>query len=612
MMHRSWSLLASALLLAAPSAHAATGRDGEVRAVSLVPASGKAELVIQIQGAVQVTDRTLSDPSRIVLDIAGATLGSGMNRSAYDGVKRAGVTNVRLSQYTPDVVRVVMDVERLVPYRIERTDDAIHVSFGSDQGFLAWNGGSVTAVRDRAVAVAPVPAPVTELASAREEPMSAAASSDARLLNRAMGRSSQNRNIPRITVSWNNASIEEVIGGFQAISGQSIILGKEIKRSVTAEIIDKPWTEAFYAILAAQGLTAQEMPGGILRVDQPSNLAEIDSLEQRETHVVRVNYARVGELVASLKGILTKRGAAVADSATNSVILTDVRSNIDFVVDFVSQLDLKPKTVSIQAKIIFVDRTDLEQLGFKYDIGSRQQYFNKVISRPDPLKGGNPSDPGVNVVNLGGNQIAAIGNGDENISHSALDLIFSTAIGGFSITSFLQALEQVNLSDVQAEPPITTQDNKQASIRVGEDIPIRVIDANAPTAAGQAVRANVQFRETGIKLLVTPHVTNDGQISLDLSTERSSLQELAAADLGFIISKQETKNQLLVSDGETAVIGGLTVTTVTKTRSGIPLLSSLPLIGGLFSFSSNNENRKDLIILVTPRIVGDSKVVPES
>ncbi len=604
MIHRCWSLLASALLLAAPSAHAVTDRDGEVRAVSLVPASGKAELVIQIQGAVQVTDRTLTDPNRIVLDIAGATLGAGMNRSAYDGVKRAGVLNVRLSQYTPDVVRVVMDVERLVAYRVERSDEAIRVSFGSDQGFLAWNGGSVTGVRDQAMAVVPAPAPD------RVEAAPAISSAEARL-NRAMGRT-QSRNVPRITVSWNNASIEEVIGGFQAISGQSIILGKDIKRTVTAEIIDKPWPEAFYAILAAQGLSAQEMPGGILRVDQPSNLAEIDSLEQRETHVVRVNYARVGELVGSLKGILTRRGTAIADSATNSVILTDVRSNIDLVVDFVGQLDLKPKSVSIQAKIIFVDRTDLEQLGFKYDIGTRDQFYNRIVQRPDPLKGGNPYDPGVNVVNLGGNQVSAVGNGDAVLRNPALDLLFSTAIGGFSITSFLQALEQVNLSDVQAEPTITTQDNKQASIRVGEDIPVRVIDANAPTAAGQAVRANVQFRETGIKLLVTPHVTNDGQISLDLATERSSLQTLAAADLGFIIAKQETRNQLLVSDGETAVIGGLTVTTVEKTRSGIPLLSSLPLIGSLFSFSSTTENRKDLIILVTPRILGDGKVVPES
>ena len=158
---------------------------------------------------------------------------------------------------------------------------------------------------------------------------------------------------------------------------------------------------------------------------------------------------------------------------------------------------------------------------------------------------------------------------------------------------------------MQAEPTITTQDNKAALIRVGEDIPVRVIDlASAQAAAGTVARANVQFRETGIKLLVTPHVTDDGHISLTLQTERSSIQTLAAADLGFIISKQESSNQLLVADGETAVIGGLTVTTVEKSKTGIPLLSSLPLIGSLFSFSTTRENRKDLIILVTPRVVG--------
>ena len=602
MIRRSSSLLASALLLAAPPVSRAP-TDGEVRAVSLVPAVGRAELVIQVRGAVEVTDRTLRDPNRIVLDVAGATLASGVERASYDGVKRAGVLNVRVKQFTPDVVRIVLDVDQLVPYRVERTAEAIRVSFGAEQGFVAWNSGAVAEASEP-----PAPAPV------RAEPRAAPAPTpdeEPSVLTRALGRTQGSRGVPRITVSWNNASIEEVIAGFQAISGKSIILGKDIKRTVTAEIRDMPWTEAFYGILAAQGLSAQEMPGGIIRVDAPQNLAEIDSLEPRETYVVRVNYARVGELVNSVKGVLTKRGAAVPDTATNSIILTDTKSNLQNVVDFVTQLDLRPKQVSIQAKIIFVDRTDLEQLGFKYDIGTRNQFYNKIIQRPDPLKGNQPYDPGVNVVNLGGNEVAAIGNADAVVKNPALDLLFSTAIGGFSITSFLQALEQIDLSDVQAEPTITTQDNKQATIRVGEDIPIRVIDANAPTAAGQAVRANVQFRETGIKLLVTPHVTNDGQISLDLSTERSSIQTLAAADLGFIIAKQETKNQLLVADGETAVIGGLTVTTVTKSHSGIPLLSSLPLIGSLFSFSSNTENRKDLIILVTPRILNDSKAAPQ-
>ena len=115
----------------------------------------------------------------------------------------------------------------------------------------------------------------------------------------------------------------------------------------------------------------------------------------------------------------------------------------------------------------------------------------------------------------------------------------------------------------------------------------------------------MQFKETGIRLTVTPHVTNNRQVLMQLHTERSAVQPLAAADLGFVFSKQKADNQLLVNDGETAVIGGLTVTQVTKSRSGIPLLGSLPIVGKLFTIDSDTENRRDLIILVTPRITDD-------
>src|SRR5262249_42484419 len=143
------------------------------------------------------------------------------------------------------------------------------------------------------------------------------------------------------------------------------------------------------------------------------------------------------------------------------------------------------------------------------------------------------------------------------------DLAYSIAIGGFSLTSFLSALERVDLTDVQSEPVITTKDNKKASLLVGQEIPVRIIDASSIGAgAGTAPRATVQFKQVGIKLDVTPHVTNNRQIVLSIETERSALQVLSAADLGFTIDKQSTKNEMLVDDGETAVIGGLTVTTV--------------------------------------------------
>ncbi|HEY7635497.1 MAG TPA: type II and III secretion system protein, partial [Gemmatimonadales bacterium] len=233
----------------------------------------------------------------------------------------------------------------------------------------------------------------------------------------------------------------------------------------------------------------------------------------------------------------------------------------------------------------------------------RNQFFNKLVQRTDPSTG-DPFNPNVNIVDLGGGSVAAVGNADANITGSALDLIFSTSIGGFSLTSFLSALERTELADIQAEPVISTLDNRQADILVGEETPVRVIDASSGANGGVA-RANVQFKETGIRLTVTPHVTNNRQVMMQLHTERSAIQPLAAADLGYIFQKQKADNQLLVSDGETAVIGGLTVTTVNKTKSGIPLLSGLPIVGKLFSFNSETENRRDLIILVTPRITDD-------
>jgi len=410
---------------------------------------------------------------------------------------------------------------------------------------------------------------------------------------------------PRITVVWDRANVADVVAGFAAFSGRTIILGKGITGEVTAEVKNQPWPQAFQAILASQGLSAQEMAGGIIRVDAPSVLASLDSLEPLETNVVRINYGKAKELTKSIEGSLTKgRGKVIADENTNSLIITDTRSKVANIADFVRGLDIRTPQVSIKAKIVFVDRTDIEELGVKYDLGSNNQFFNKLVQRPDPnaTKPGETYKPEINIIDLGGNAVSGIGNADGTIVGSALDLVFSTALGGFTLTSFLSALERQDLSDVQAEPVITTLDNRKADILVGEETPVRVIDAGSNSADA---KSTVQFKETGIRLTVTPHVTSNRQIAMELHTERSAIQEITAGDLGFTFSTQRADNQLLVNDGETAVIGGLTVTEVTNSRSGIPLLSGLPIIGKLFGFSKTEENRRDLIILVTPRIIDD-------
>jgi type IV pilus assembly protein PilQ len=556
--------------------------------VSLTPAAGKAEVVIGIRGAVEVKDFILASPDRLVLDVVGATLSDGAP-ALYDGVKRGGVLDLRYSQFRPDVVRIVLDLDAPKEYKVERTGESVRIVFGATAGFEAWTSTEAEAMPP-AAEVPAVPARVIAHRPPAAMPLSRATRAEE----------------PRITVTWDRASIADVVAGFAAFSGRTIILGKDVKGEVTAEVKNQPWPMAFQAVLASQGLSAQEMTGGIIRVDAPSVLSALDSLEPLETSIVRINYAQAGSLSKTVESILTKgRGRVVADTGSNALIITDTRSRIQNVSDFVRGLDIRTPQLSIQAKIIFVDRTDVEELGIKYDLGDRGQFFNKVVQRREP--GGGPTDffdKNVNIIDLGGNSVSAIGNADATITGSALDLIYSTSIGGFSLTTFLSALEKSELADIQAEPVITTLDNRQADILVGEETPVRVIDASSGAGGGTA-RANVQFKETGIRLTVTPHVTNNRQILMQLHTERSAIQPLAAADLGFIFQKQKADNQLLVNDGETAVIGGLTVTSVTKNRAGIPLLSGLPIIGKLFSFSKDEENRRDLIILVTPRITDD-------
>jgi type IV pilus assembly protein PilQ len=577
--------LAVALMGLASPARADVSDPGSVTGVSVVSAPGRAEVVIAISGAVQLKDFILKDPARLVVDLTGVTIDA-RSLGMYDGVNRGGVLNVRTGQYSAQTVRVVVELDAVKEYTIDQNANEIRISFGAERPFLAWSSaapGEFQAPSARPASARPAGSPEVSAVSYK-----AAAPGDE----------------PRITVTWDNASIADVVAGFAAFSGRSIILGRDINGLVSAEIKNQPWTEAFYAVLATQGLSATELPGGIIRVDSPVALSALDSLEPLETVVVRMNYARSKEMAKNLDGILTKgRGKVFSDTASNSLIITDTRSRVQNVATFARSLDIKTPQVAIQAKIIFVNRTSLDELGLKYDLGSQSTFFNSLVQRPDPGDPGSNYDPSTTVVGLGGNSLAAVGNAEANISQPALDLVWSTAIGNFDFTVFLTALEQTELADVQAEPTINTLDNREANILVGEETPVRVIDYGSGTVAAQST---VQFKQTGIKLVVTPHVTDDRHVMMKLHTERSAVRPVADRELGFIVETQQADNQLLVADGQTAVIGGLTVTEVNKTRSGIPMLSRLPLLGPLFSFSSNRETRKDLIILVTPRILDDN------
>lgn len=581
-MKRSMMLALVGLVLMAPPVLAGPG---EVKAVSVLPGAGKALVVIDVTGSVSVQDFTLDNPARLVIDVVGATLKT--SGVLYDGRNRGGVVNIRSGQFRPDVVRIVLELESLRGYELEYAEDAIRISLGTDRTFAAWS--SVAA---------------SDQLTRRVSPARAAPASPPAPLQSQQ---------PVVTASYDSASIAEVMEGFAALSGKTIVLGKDVSGYVTARIRNQPWDVAFEAILESQGLAAAENEYGIIRVATQAALSARDSLEPLTTKIMRVNYAKASSLIPVLDGARSGRGKVVADTSTNSLVVTDVPSRVANMEELVQNLDLQTPQVSIQAKIILVSRTDVMDLGIQYDFGDdgRSTFFNTVIARPDPTKGFDTDGDGIQdafqpydanlipaVVNLGGDVVSGVANASSELPATALDLLFSVAIGRFSLTSWLQALESAQLADEQAEPVVTTADNRKATILVGDRTPIRVVDVGAQAASA----ASIQLVETGIRLEVTPHVTANRQVLLDIRAENSSVN-VAETDLGVAFGTREATSQILVNDGQTAVIGGLTQTSVTMSKSGIPYLVDLPIIGNLFGVTRRREVRQDLLILVTPHVL---------
>ncbi len=646
-MKQVWTLIAAGTvaLASARGAGAATADPGDtppaprgaaVTGVSVLPSDGRADVVVDVDGAVDVQDFVLEmQPYRVVLDLTGARLSIGSH--FYDRIARGAVTNVRYAQYKAGVVRVVVELDGPRKYTMTRDDHAVHLKFeGGEPKFAAWNSGvslvpvvAVAAVKEspRAADVA-VPTPmasdiVATNAGVLVTPI--VKRSDVPMAGHSVLQHGTQSQQPRMTVTYQDADIRDVLAAFAAFSGRTVVVGREVEGKVTAEVRDQPWDVALQAVLSAQQLAASEDQYGIITVDSYKNIQSKQASEPLITQLVSINYASAPSLVKTVESLLARdcggaaaggasgagclaRGNVVADSGTNSLLITESQSHMNDVVNYVRDLDIRTPQVSIKAKIVFINRTVTQNLGLAYDFEEPTQYFNKLVDHVNPTQAPSLFDPNTYVVNVGGDALAGISNASRPFASSAaLNLIYSMSLGKFSLTSFLDALSLNNMSDVQAEPSVVTLDNRPAKIQVGQETPIRVIDASSNGVGGTA-RATVSFKETGIILQVTPHITNNGQVLMQLHAEQSTLSQ-TGGDLGFFFFKRYADNQLLVNDGETAVIGGLTQTTVTKQKQGIPILSDLPIIGGLFSQTSNEEDKQDLLILVTPHILPDNEPV---
>jgi type IV pilus assembly protein PilQ len=572
-----FALLLPALAAAAPAPPAA---DGSVASLRLEGREGRTELTVEIAGGqVSWNDFALSGPPRVVVDIQNATLD--LPARSFDGLDRGGVRGVRTSQHAPDVVRVVLDLERETTYRVERVGGGLRISLASGAtAFAPWSSG---AGRPAQTASRPQSQPQTQPARAQQ--------------------TSQAR---RITVSFENSEMRDVLATFAEFSGRSIIAGTDVSAIVVdgVRFTNQPWDVALRTLLQAYGLAAEELTGGIIRVDRVEALAARAAAEPLVTQPFRINYVPAGDLARTFASMMSERGNIVADTSTNTLIVTEVERVVRDIQSLIQTLDVPVPQVAIEAKIIFVDRTQLEALGIRYDLKDfGGNSFGGLVETPvyDPVTGlptGESTD--ADRFLLGGPSIGAVGNAASEIDNPTLDVAVSLLLANrFSLIALISALQSTSIADVQAMPQISMLDNTTSRIFVGEEITF--LTASAAGGAGGAVTLQPVQVEAGIELEVTPHITSDGRVRLALRAENSNPRTTENNLLN--VARQQAETEVLAQDGETVVIGGLTVTRVEENRSGIPFLMDLPLLGGLFRVTRREETKQDLLILVTPHIV---------
>ncbi len=561
-------LLLSTVLVsvAAPPASASpTVEPGEVTEVRISSEAGRTAITIATRGTVRMREFLLEDPPRLVVDVEGAR--HALPGHVYDGVRRGAVRRLRTSQFREDVVRLVFDLTAPFAYGVERRPGEVTVLLEGGGSFAAWSTAAAS----------------TDASRTPDRARSASAA-PARGL-RAAGQ-------PRISVTYDSAPMLEVLAGFAEFARMSIVPGSGVTEKTVrgVEIVDRPWDVALDAILRAQGLGWRRLEGDILLVDDLAALQARDTL-RTETRVLRIDYAGADSVARVLEQLASERGEVVPYRGTNSIIVTDVPPVVARMDSLVRVLDRRTPQVSIEARIVFVDRTDVQSLGIGYSLrdhdGPASAVSDELAEGRDPPR-----------VDLTGDALSTLANAAGRLPSATLQILAATAFGDFSLFAFLDALATRELTDVQAAPTIQVVDNERARIQVGDDVPIRVLERSAQAEQAQAT---VRFEPTGVILEVTPQVTNGNQVLLDIRAERSGVS-LGQPDVGFTVNRQIGETRVLVDNGETAVIGGLTRSELTESTTGIPGLMSLPIVGGLFRTRQRREFKEDLIILVTPHV----------
>ncbi len=583
------------------SVNATAGKDG-------------AKVVITGNGAIKAKILKL-DGNRLVVNIPGA---KSKARPAIIPVRKGGLDKVRIGQH-PDKVSVVLDLKKPMDYTATSEGNALVLAMNGTQTVQPQEKAppeqTAQAVQDvekeSKVVAQPVTVPEKEdtvappvSASAKKKPAvaskKAAGADETSML---IGESKYTGR--KISLDLQDADLVNVMRLFAEVADLNIILAPDVKGKVTVRMANVPWDQAMDIILKMNGL-GQVQEDKILRIGTLTALTkqaeeELKSKEAKKksedliTRIVPINYATAATIETTIKKSLSARGETVVDARTNTIIVKDIPKNVEDVVSLVKVLDKPIAQIMIEARIVEASLNFSRQLGVQWggsasasaSTGNAISGLSNASVGGSSLLGSTQSGNGNWLVNMP----AAVGSG----SGGAIAFALSSLNKAYNLDLVLSALESTGEGKIISQPKVSALDNKEAKIEQGLSIPYSTTSSSG---------TQVQFIDAKLMLTVTPHATPDNKIFLKIQATKNAPDSSVLGATGQpSIRKNEATTEILLADGETAVIGGILTLERTTTDSKVPFLGDIPGISWLFRNKSTTDKRGELLIFITPRLV---------
>ncbi len=423
----------------------------------------------------------------------------------------------------------------------------------------------------------------------------------------------------RISLNFQDIEVRAVLQLIADFTELNLVASDTVSGRITLRLKNVPWDQALELVLKTKGLDKRQI-GNVLMVAPAAEIAErerqeieankqIAELAPLRSEFIRIRYANAADIVSLFEAgsedggsLISSRGSVIVEQRTNSLILTETSSKLAEIRELIDRVDIPIRQVMIESRIV-IAQSDLEkELGIEWGGG----YLN------DDANGNVVSVSGdtQNVVDLNNSVI----NGTQpNLTYPGallVDLGVGTSTSGFAVgftsddlylTAELSALESQGKSEVVSQPKVITGDKQQATIKSGTEIPFQQAAASGATA--------VQFKEAVLALDVTPNITPDDRILLDLVINQDSIGDLVPSGQGGLIPAIDTTElttQVLVGNGETVVLGGVFRTENLETTSKVPFFGDLPYVGAFFKNESTQRTKTETLIFITPRILADT------